>query len=281
MVPFKKLKTNVKRTRASRFLLIPFRLKLAIGYYWPALKRIPRWLMKSSEISNFTYDTTDQSKDCLASLASLISGLSPVMIRSFIDELDNDTELQTHLDRETQGGSDYTADLHSKPGKRAAYYVLVRSLKPSRVVEVGVDKGMGTCVIAAALKKNEAEGRSGKVYGIDVDANAGYLFKAPYERYGTIVTSIAAEFVSKVDEQIDIFINDALQNSKDEGEVLALLKDKLSKKAVLVSVWHTGALMQFAWATERHYIMFREIPKEHWYPGSPLVFAFPSNARNV
>ena len=72
-----------------------------------------------------------------------------------------------------------------------------------------------------------------------------------------------------------------LKNSAKRTRISKIYLYHLSRRSVLISVWHTGALMRFAWATARRYIMFREIPKDHWYPDAHLVFAFPSNSQNV
>jgi predicted O-methyltransferase YrrM len=261
-------------SKAGRWPLIPYRLKDAIGRYWPSLKHIPLWLLKSSEISNFTYDTTDESKQCLASTVSMITGCKPEQVLNYVAELDNDTELKEYVTERMLREHDFTCDLRSKPGKRIAYYVLVRALKPNVVVEVGVDKGFGTCIIAAALKRNAIEGTSGKVYGVDRNPNAGYLFRFPYDRYGSLVVSDGTAFADVVSEHIDLLINDAIGEADHEEQYLELVKNKLSGGAVIVSVWHTGSLMRFAWSTARQYIVFRETPKDHWYPGATIGLAF-------
>lgn len=59
--------------------------------------------------------------------------------------------------------------------RRVGWYAFIRALKPEHVVETGVDKGLGTCVIAAALLRNAAEDRPGRVTSIDINPEAGYL----------------------------------------------------------------------------------------------------------
>ena len=41
------------------------------------------------------------------------------------------------------------------------WYSLIRATRPKIVIETGVDRGLGTAVIAAALKRNAEEGFPG------------------------------------------------------------------------------------------------------------------------
>ena len=70
--------------------------------------------------------------------------------------------------------------------RRLGWYALVRALKPRFVVETGVDKGLGACVLTAALRRNVADGSEGRYIGTDINPEAGYLLRGEYARYGEI-----------------------------------------------------------------------------------------------
>ena len=59
------------------------------------------------------------------------------------------------------------------------WYALVRALKPAHVVETGTDKGLGTVVLAAALRRNNR----GQVTTIDTNPDSGYLIQGVYQPF--------------------------------------------------------------------------------------------------
>jgi hypothetical protein len=83
-------------------------------------------------------------------------------------------------------------------------------LKPGLVVETGVDKGLGSVVLASALRRNRAEGFPGEYLGNDINPHAGFLLQETYALGGCIAIGDSIEMLKKLEANIDLFINDSV-----------------------------------------------------------------------
>ena len=63
------------------------------------------------------------------------------------------------------------------------------------MVESGVDRGVGTCVLAAAMLRNAEEGCCGKVIGLDINPYAGNYVAGPYSSVVEIVCGDSLAFL--------------------------------------------------------------------------------------
>ena len=168
-------------------------------------------------------------------------------------------------------------DQTARYGRRLGWYALVRALKPRVVVESGIDKGLGTCVLAAAVMKNKEEGHGGLVYGLDIDPKAGFLFTEPYNRFGKILCGDAAATLETFAEKsIDLFIHDSNHDPLYEQKEYQTVQSRLSERGVVVSdnAHGTMELMRFAESTGRRFLYFQEKPLNHFYPGSGIGVAW-------
>ncbi len=242
--------------------------------------RIFPWLWRSREVTDVSYDLTELSRRYLAEYVSVVTGSSSTEIRGYLRELETDAELQEHLHRRTLQ-SEYRAisDPDERFGKRFVWYALVRAVKPQVVVEAGVNRGLGTCVIAAALRRNLEEGHAGRVYGVDIDPSKGYLFGEPYTSVGEVRICDIREFLSESGVEIDVFIHDTQNLPWLEREEYRLAEDRLAAGAVVCSVWTSAELLDFARRTGRTCLSFALEAKDHWYPGSRIAIAFSSRER--
>ena len=276
----KKLKHLLKTSAIGRVVLMPYRMRVALRYYAASIARIPVWLVTSREYTNFTYDLDDLNRDYLAWFVAVICRIRVGTIRTYMAELQNDRDLETHV-RQLTGSSEFmhVSDPHPRYARRAGWYALVRALKPKVVVESGVDKGLGSCVLASALGRNEKEGQPGCLYGIDVDPNAGYLFKAPYTDYGRILYGDSLSVLRDFRHSIDLFIHDSRHSPEHERSEFELIASQLAPGAVVLSdnAHSTGELMAFAERTSRQFLFFQERPSSHWYPGGGIGAALPEH----
>ena len=271
----RKFKRFLKTTAVGRFALIVWRFRYAARYFAvPALRIFP-WLVRSRELSNFTYDLSDLSKKTLASFISSVSGVEEAQVAAYIAEVGSDEHLRQHVrERTLTNELRYIADADGKPGKRLLYYALVRAMKPRVVVEAGVDKGFGTCIMAAALERNAREGFPGHLYGVDLSPAAGYLFQPPYSVRGSITCADVCEFLRQMTVKIDLYIHDSTGDPEAERREFALLTTRLAKGGIVCSAWHTDALLDWALQTRREYLVYHEQPKDHWYPGALMGTVF-------
>jgi predicted O-methyltransferase YrrM len=176
-----------------------------------------------------------------------------------------------------------TADPVPRFARRIGWYALVRCLKPKVVVETGVDKGLGSVVLTAALLRNGLEGHPGRYYGTDINPKAGYLLKEPYAAAGKILIGDSIESLKKLGETIDLFINDSDHSAGYEGREYETVERSLAPGAVVIgdNAHVTDELLRFARRTGRTFLYFQERPKDHWYPGGGIGVAFHRRARKA
>ena len=258
------------------------RLAFGFGFYLkPRLSELIQWAQRSRETSNFTYHLTELNLAHLAGWVTVIAGCSLKQASQWINELHLDDDLRNHLNQLTaSSGAAISADIDMGYGRRLGWYALVRALKPRVVVETGVDKGLGSCVLAAALLRNQSEGHPGRYYGTDINPQAGWLFQNPYREIGEILYGDSIESLNRLDGTIDLFINDSDHSAEYEEREYACVAAKLSPVAVLLgdNSHVTNKLYQFALATGRDFLFFSEKPADHWYPGAGIGAAWAKKA---
>ena len=237
------------------------------------------WLFRSREHTNLTYDLTEINKRYLASLIAIVTDVSYDEIATYIRELEADEELSAHIQRSVRESDDaFLMDSTVRFGRRLGWYALVRALKPGVVVETGVDKGLGSCVLTAALRRNLKDGYPGYYYGTDINLFAGSLFCGEYRKFGEILYGNSIASLQRLDISIDVFISDSEHSATYEEREYQAVAEKLSSHAVIVGddALATDRLLDFALATDRQFLFFREVPRGHWYPGEGLGVAFRS-----
>jgi hypothetical protein len=236
-----------------------------------------KWIFASKEISNFTYELEDSSKRYLAALISDITGASFNTVAGYIEEIEGDEALRKHVvDRTARSNRAFGADRKALYGRRMGWYAVTRVTKPKIVIETGVDKGLGSCVLTAALKRNNEEGYAGRYYGTDINPEAGFLLSGEYAGYGQILYGDSIQTLCKFDESIDLFINDSDHSADYEAEEYRIVADKLSDKAIILgdNSHCTDKLLEFSLAADRNFIFYHEKPLNHWYPGGGIGFSF-------
>jgi hypothetical protein len=277
------LKQLLKTSAIGRALLIPYRFAIALSYYGKPLRHMLTWCFRSREFTNFTYNLDVMNQAYLAAFISTVTGVHLEAIQEYIKELEEDAALRDHIQSLTLASNEAAvADLEVRYGRRIGWYAFVRALKPQVVVETGVDKGLGSCVLTAALMRNAAEGFPGYYYGTDVNPNAGYLLKDPYARYGTILYGDSIESLSRLQARIGLFVNDSDHSPEYEMREYETVQPLLCEKAVIIgdNAHWTRQLFDFARKTDRSFLFFQERPKDHWYPGGGIGVAFPARPHN-
>ena len=247
------------------------------NYIKPVLDNYIAWFENSKEQANFTYHLTGHNEQQLAGMVDVVTDCGLGAAQKYIAELNSDTELVDHVNRMTLASPlrDY-ADLNQGYGRRLGWYALVRATKPRVVVETGVEKGLGACVIASALLRNRAEGHPGRYFGTDNDPQAGYLFTAPYADAGKILYGDSIESLEKLDEPIDLFINDSDHSVAYETREYQTIHGKLAERAIILgdNSHVSPALFDYASGHGKRYLFFAEKPKDHFYPGAGIGVCF-------
>ena len=229
-------------------ILILRRIKdglFATRYFNKKYLQIIKWMFTSKEDTNFTYDLEDKN------LNELYKLLESIFDKNF-------------------------ADSHIMFSRRIGWYIIVRIIKPKIIVETGVDKGLGSVILAEALIKNKSEGFHGKYYGTDINLNAGYLFDDIYSEMGEILYGDSIKSLSNLNENIDLFINDSDHSAEYEKNEYLTIINKLNTNSVILgdNSHSTDELLNFSIINKRNFVLFKEKPKNHWYPGAGIGISY-------
>lgn len=257
--------------------LFLFRSQIVINYLFNQTIVIIKWLLFSKETTNFTFDLTPLNDQYLVSFIANITNENYQTVLNYFTELENDFTLISHIERQTINSEwSIMADKKARFGRRKGWYALIRILKPKVIIETGVDKGLGACVITAALMQNKKEGFEGYYYGTDINPKAGYLLSDEYKKFGKILYGDSIESLKKLDQQIDIFINDSDHSTEYEADEYEVIKDKLSNNGIILgdNSQDSDKLLKFSIANERNFIFFQEQFDNQWLPGGGIGVSF-------
>jgi hypothetical protein len=274
------LNNRVKRflvqTRVGGVLLMPFRLATALGHYAPKLKYIPGWTLSSRETTNFTYEITARNKEYLAHTVSVVTGVSYSTVAGLLREIEEDEGIRRHvIERVRQGPKRHVSDETCVFGRRAGWYAFARILKPRVVVETGIDKGLGSVLLCAALMRNQAEGFPGQYFGTDINPAAGFLLAEPYSSVGRVLYGDSIQSLQSI-PSIDLFVNDSDHSAEYERREYETIMPKLASGGVILgdNCHCNDVLAELSAEVGRQFVFFREEPKDHWYPGGGIGISF-------
>ncbi|MBY0430796.1 MAG: class I SAM-dependent methyltransferase [Rhodospirillales bacterium] len=269
-------------TSGSQFAPLPYtpeqtyqRFRFAMSYYDATLQHILRWVYESVGNDNFTYPLTPRCMQYLAFFVAAVTRKPVDEIRGYLTELDGDQQIRDYY-RTVFDLKLSPISPEFNPGRRLGWYAVVRALKPRVVVETGVNAGLGALTLAAAILRNRAEGFPGTYYGTDIWPDAGSLLRDRYAEAGRVLYGDSLQSLAALEETVDLFINDSDHSSEYEAREYRIIEPKLSPGAVILgdNAHATDSLVQFAYATGRQFLFFREEPAEHWYPGGGIGAAF-------
>jgi predicted O-methyltransferase YrrM len=236
-----------------------------------------RWGFTSREDTNYTYNLTRDSIKYLAHTVSVVTGIEFSEALKYINEPQNDQLLietiKTAVERST---FKKFADKEVRFGRRLGWYAFARAIKPKIIIETGVDKGLGSILLCAALLKNKEEGYEGKYYGTDINPDAGYLLTGNYKQTGEILYGDSINTLSEFTKKIDLFISDSDHSSDYEYREYQVIKDKITEMTIMLGDdSHCNSwLADFSFEMNRNFLFFKDFPSNHWYPGAGIGISF-------
>jgi Methyltransferase domain len=270
-----RLRRRVAATRLAPLAALPGRAA-AVGRHDARILRLSaRWLVCSREHTNLTYDLTAVNLDQLSWFVAMVADIPVAQARGYLAELNADVGLREHVERVTATSVRRgIADRQVRYGRRLGWYALVRALQPEHVVETGTDKGLGACVLAAALLRNG----SGRLTTIDVNPYAGYLIAGRYAEVTDLRLGRSLDVLAEL-PPVDLFMHDSDHAPAYERAELDAVGGRLTAAAVVLSdnAHLTTVLPDWAEATGRRYHYFAEQPAEHWTPGGGIGIALASD----
>ena len=248
---------------------MPSRIKTVGRYDASVFGSSLRWLATSREHTNFTYDLAERNIDHLAWYVADIANIDRETAGGYIAEIQADTKLRDAIAGQLRE-SDRRGLTDAAPrfGRRVGWYALVRALKPAVVVETGTDKGLGTLVLAAAVKRNGA----GRVITVDINPAAGSLLCAPYTDHIEVRIGDSLKVLADLETRVDVFLHDSDHSPEHEAAELLAIEPNLAPHALVLSdnAHVTDELSRWSAPRERRFLYFGEQPEKHWYPGSGI-----------
>ena len=272
------LRRAIARTPLAPVAAFPKRLARVARHDARVFSASARWLFTSREHHNYTYELTKLSRDHLAWYVSVVCDAPVGQIRSYFAELEGDETLRSHIERATAASARRgLADREVRYARRIGWYAIVRAARPGHVVETGVDKGLGTCVLASALLRNAADGAPGRLTSLDINPDAGYLAMAePWSSVVDLVIGDSIGSIGALDRPVDLFLHDSDHSVGHERREFAAVEPKLAPGALLLTdnVTVTNVLAEHAERTGRRFLTYRETPARHWFPGDGIGVAW-------
>ncbi|MGS2616540.1 class I SAM-dependent methyltransferase [Micromonospora sp. LZ34] len=273
-----KLRRAIARTPLAPVAAFPKRLARVARHDAKVLRTSARWLVTSREHHNYTYDLTKLSRHHLTWFVSVVCDIPVKQVRAYLDEIESDDPLRQHIQQATAGAARRgLADKQVRYARRIGWYAIVRATRPAHVVETGVDKGLGSCVLAAALLRNAAEGHPGRVTSLDINPEAGYLARtAPWSDVVDLVIGDSIASIAALDRPVNLFLHDSDHSRAHEKREFEAVESKLAPGAILLTdnVTATNVLAEHAERTGRRFLAYRETPANHWYPGDGIGVAW-------
>lgn len=249
----------------------PVRLIMVLRRNASQLKVSISWLLTSREHTNFTYELTALNREHLAWFVAGVAGVSVQEARGYMQELDGDDALRAHvLDATRTSRRRRLADEEVRYGRRLGWYALVRAVKPRHVVETGTDKGLGSCVLAAALLRNG----TGRLTTLDINPESGYLIGGPYADVVDVVVGDSVALLASLDE-VDLFLHDSDHRPEYERAEYQAVAPKLAPGALVLSdnAHETNELAEWAERKGMSFAFFGERPEGHWAAGDGIGVA--------
>ncbi|RZT82933.1 methyltransferase family protein [Micromonospora violae] len=272
------LRRAIARTPLAPVAAFPKRLARVARHDAKVLRDSARWLVTSREHHNYTYELTKLSRHHLTWFVSVVCDIPIQQARGHVAEIESDDVLRHHIEQTTATAARRgLADRKVCYARRVGWYAIVRATRPSHIVETGVDKGLGTCVLASALLRNAQEGHPGRVTSLDINPEAGYLARAtPWSDVVDLVIGDSIASIAALDRPVDLFLHDSDHSRAHEKREFDAVEPKLAPDAILLTdnVTSTNVLAEHAERTGRRFLAYRESPANHWYPGDGIGVAW-------
>jgi predicted O-methyltransferase YrrM len=252
-----------------------YRMSIFLPYFTPGLRKGFIWSFRRTEVSNFYYDLTPKNLVELAHFVSAVTKVELAKIIHFIDEVRNDNDLSQHI-HSSLARDKSMKDSTMLLGRRIGWYAFVRATRPKIVVETGVHQGIGAVTLIRALEKNALDGFPGRYFGTDIDPQAGVLVSGNFLKTGQVLYGDSLASLERLDENIDLFVNDSDHSAEYERREYAKIHKKLTANGLILgdNSHATDSLVDYSLEVGKSFLFFREEPLDHWYPGAGIGVSF-------
>jgi predicted O-methyltransferase YrrM len=235
-------------------------------------------LVRSAEFTNYSYRLTPRNLRHLEIFVATVSGCSIENAATYLNEIHNNTAFRDHIRAQiAESRRGVEMDQAIEIARRAGWYASIRATKPQVLVETGTDKGVGSCVIAEAIRRNGF----GHLYTIDIEPESGFLIG---ERYRDVVTQLIGDSIEHLAilKNVDWFLHDSDHSAEHEAAEIATISMNLSAEALVLSdnAHVTDVLADWSRKNNRSFSYFQELPADHWYSGAGIGASWVSREDN-
>lgn len=252
----------------SRVLNFYIKIRISFKYLLRNFPHAIYWATKKTEFSNYYYDITELNKKYIASNIATLFKFPIDQVMGYIEEIENNPILEKSIS-DFKGKNLSYQDSKIFPGRRLAWYCIIRVTKPNLVVETGVHNGLGGTVILLGLQKNGF----GKYIGIDINPNSGEMIPSELRDSSQLVIADSKHLHNLLSpNSVDLLITDSDHRYEFEMQELVNSESILSDNSVIISdnSHDSTALLDFAIQKNRNFLYIQELTKNHWYAGAGI-----------
>lgn len=261
-------RNRILRSPLLRLIVLGPRILIGVRHVGKQLFAVFRWLLRSAEFTNYSYALSPRNLRHLEAFVSVAAECSISEASKYLEEILENDEFRDHVRKQissSRRGVEMDRSIHV--ARRAGWYATIRATKPKVLVETGTDKGLGSCVIGEAIRRNGV----GHLYTIDIEPESGFLIGDRYEGLITRITGDSVGELRKI-KDIDWFIHDSDHSAAHEAAEFEAVSENLSPGALVLSdnSHVTDVLADWSRDRGRPFLYFQEIPTDHWYPGAGI-----------
>ena len=242
------------------------KINVLFRYKIKKIKYALNWIFFGKDISNFVYEIENHNE--IIHTCEIITNFEYDILKKILNEIDfNNEEFRNFF------SNNYFKHYPKKNifGRRLLWYLLVRVLKPEIVIESGIDKGLGSCLLIYAQYKNSLEvSKNFEFIGTDLKKKDNFFFNTENKNFNNFkfIFKDTLDFLSKFNEKKKIiYISDAEHNYNFEIKEFNLIKKNLDIGSIIISDNNSGSLSDFSISNKKNLIYFYEKPKNFWHSG--------------
>lgn len=260
---------RLKYSPLSRLAALPLRTRIGLAATGSQAWAVLRWLVRSREWANFSYDFTPQGLDAVACAIAVLGGPSPAQVRQWADELRRDSVFaERHAQRVQHTRLARISDPTLHYGRCLVRYLLVRAARPRLTFEAGTDRGLSTWAMVRALVHEGLGPAQARIVTVDIADDRGEFLEGDEGGYVSRHVGDSVALLHAHDAPIDLFIHDTVNDDAHTRAQMAALEPRLAPGAWVHSAWFSRAFVGACEAAQWPLLMYAEQPADHWYPGS-------------
>ncbi len=249
------------------------KINIILRYKKSKISHIIKWIFFGKEISNFVYEIENQEE--IIEIVNVITGIKFEKLNAILKEIDPKNE-----DFRSFFSENYFKDFSNKIifGRRMIWYLIVRVMKPTIVIESGVERALGSGLLIYALYMNHKEDNiENEFIGIDIKEIKKPYFNFENKKYLNYKfnTNDSIDFIKNFNRKSKIvYISDAEHNYDFELEEYTEIQLKMLEGSIIISDNNSGALSEFSRKHNKNMLIFKESPKNTWYNGATASISY-------